>query len=345
MTTINITASGTYHITSGMDNDIMLYTNGSVALAGNLVIDYTTPTNLTKVRIFTNCYFTASKGVTITILGKTYSPELFVAANPITIDGVYMGSAWQVYTNGNINAPQLSYDIITPQYLVAATGTSVDLNDTPKTNRYVITGAGVSISSSYIIQHTGTPIQGQEYEFTYNATVTYASACSVTILGRALTQAEAISGNLLIKAIYRSTTWYVTVSAPLTAQSNSFSLVLNNTQTTGLYTTPQLLITGITGYIISIESAFAKKIGTTTYATNVNLVIQSSGAAPSGLFSNAIVLTDTDGIVRRMDVTATTYGQVVNGANMQVAVTTGNPTNADAACGVKVFGTYRYIAV
>jgi hypothetical protein len=353
MNIIQITDSTTINITPQMGNEIEIYTPSAVALSSNLTIQYSgTPTEGSKIILYCDCIFTGAKGVIVTIFGQVYQLPLFSTANAITMVVIYNG-AWKVYSYGNINVPQLSYDIITPQYFAVTSGNTIDLNDSINTNR-IILGGIASISSSFIIEHTGTPLQGQEYKFTYNALVTYSAACSVTILGRALTQSEALSGNLYINAIYYNSTWYVTVSAPLTTQSQSFSLtVLDSADVAGgqpnvqsLHSSPLPLITGISGYVIFIESAFCEKIGRGAYATNTNLVIVSSGENPLGVFTDThSLLSVRDGEVRPMDRETGLDSCICNGENIILQVYYGNPTGGGTNNGIKVFGTYKYIAI
>lgn len=88
--------------------------------------------------------------------------------------------------------------------LVSGGGT---INLDPATNKkFQYVAGSATLSSSYTIQTSGTPANGDEFWVFYNATMTL-SGNSITIFGETLSAAEALSATILFITKYDGTAW------------------------------------------------------------------------------------------------------------------------------------------
>ena len=113
------------------------------------------------------------------------------------------------------------------------------------------------------------------------------------------------------------------------------------------HTTPVAFgITAPTGYAIELTGGSVKiDYGTTPYATNMTVGIRTVGATDSQL-SSPDVLNATLSCTRKMVVNANftaTDTQLINGADIEFYVPTGNPTSGDSD--ITIFVQYRLIAL
>jgi len=350
MNKITITGTGTYNITEDMGTDIVLYSATQLPLSGDVTIAYSdTPYESLKLNLYMACSFGTTSGVrAITILGTEYQHILFATQNAMEITAIYVGSAWKLYSKASNIVPELATKTQDVEDLVITSGGTVSLIDRKNRLRFNVYGT-LSISSTYEIKyHASTlPRVGEPYEFTYNGVVTYANTgCSVKILGRELTQAEALSGELHITAVYTTASgWSVNVLTEVGTATTDFSVTLTDAEVKALYDTPIKIVTGGTGKIVALETIFVKKVGATVYATNTNLMIMSETATDS-LYENPLILaSDVDGLVQTLTITAPsgTLTPLKAGEDLYVTVETGNPSGGGEGMGLTIFGSYRLL--
>lgn len=346
-------AGGTYNITEEMGKDIILYSASQLLLSNDITIAYSdTPYETQTLNIYMMCSFGTTAGVRgIRVLGTSYQHILFNTQNAMKFTAIYLNSAWKLYATSNNVVPELTAKMEDAESLTVVSNTSIDLSYQLNRQRFTING-DLSIGADFSLTHTSTPRDGQYFEFLYNATVAYTSSAVINILGkRALTAQEAITGNLLITALYTTEQgWNVKVlgeTIPLVATTDvlTFDVSLTNTNTKALNRTPQIIIDGSTGKIPDILSIYAQKIGTTQYATNTTLQVYSFGSSEI-IYSNASLLLLGANAVQGFGVEAIgDTGTLLSGADIMIKLLTGDATGGGTDNGVRIFGTYCYLDV
>lgn len=97
------------------------------------------------------------------------------------------------------------------KYTVVNGGGTVNLDVTrATTTRYVFSGTA-TLAAGYVIQSTGTPLEGMEFDIRWQAVVTTAGSNVVTIFGTALTTVEALK-ELIVNCYYNGSGWKVTIT-------------------------------------------------------------------------------------------------------------------------------------
>jgi len=97
------------------------------------------------------------------------------------------------------------------KYTVTNGGGTVNLDVTRATvTRYVFSGTA-TLGAGYVIQSTGTPLEGMEFAIRWQAVVTTAGANVVTVFGTVLTTAQALS-DLIITVYYNGSAWDVDIN-------------------------------------------------------------------------------------------------------------------------------------
>lgn len=92
---------------------------------------------------------------------------------------------------------------------ITAGGGTINLSvDESTTSRYIFSG-NPTLAASWVIQSTGTPVEGMEFDIRWYAQVIL-NGNNVTIFGQALSQEQAES-NLKITAYYNGSTWDVLI--------------------------------------------------------------------------------------------------------------------------------------
>ncbi len=99
---------------------------------------------------------------------------------------------------------------------LATTGGVIPLEAGVSQGVYILAGTG-TLTGSWSFTSTGTPLDGDTFIFDYNATFT-ASGNTISFFGVSLTDDQALSGSVLVKAIYNSAfaTWRVSVLEDIT---------------------------------------------------------------------------------------------------------------------------------
>jgi hypothetical protein len=90
-------------------------------------------------------------------------------------------------------------------------GGTINLDVTQSTvSRYVFSGTA-TLAAGYVIQPTGTPLEGMEFKIFWQAVVTTAGANTVTVFGTVLTTAQALK-DLIITCYYNGSAWDVDIN-------------------------------------------------------------------------------------------------------------------------------------
>lgn len=351
---LKITASGTYNITENMGSDILLYSTSQISLDNDLTIAYSgTPKQGQKLKIYCSLSLGTRAGVRgVTVLGNAFQHIQFAEYNSFVIEAVYNESAWRIFAIPSIIPNTARQNLQDAESIRITSGTTEEFISRKNRQRIELRGT-TTITSTFEVRYdeSATPVNGQFYEISYNAYVTYGNQGSfVTIFGRNLTQQEALSGDLYITALYTTDSgWVVRISSPAAAtQLVDFSLVITDAQTKALYTTPLDVIVGKTGKLIVPVDVFVKKVGTSAYEKNNKLQLYYNGAS-EGVYSydnNYIMLKTVDGTIQKFDKTgASSSVPYISGANLKVMVADGNPTGGGTGNGLVVFGTYKLVTV
>jgi len=128
----------------------------------------------------------------------------------------------------------------------------------------------------------------------------------------------------------------------VTCLGGSASLTIASADVLTLNTKPITIVGAVAGYAIEVVSASVKiDFNTTAYATNTQLQLLINGAAQYQIvFNNAVLATssDTFNCVGKLAVAGT---NIVENADLQVTVRTGDPTAGDSD--ITVFVNYRLI--
>lgn len=348
MRKINITSSGTYNITENMGSDIALSTSGTVNLSSDLTIAYSsTPYEGLKLNIYALMSLGTTSNVrNVTILGKGYQHILFTSANAVEITAIYLNSAWNVFSKASTLVNENRLQLSDAKAYTISEGNVIELSREKNRQRFVLNGT-LSIGTDATITYTGTPAEGTQYEFYYNSIVTYTNrGCAVEVLGRALTQTEALSGELYITALYTTSNgWEVRVLTGIENTSQEFSVTLTAAEIDKLNSTPVEIISGISNKIIAIENIFGYKNGTTAYTTNVTLELFNTKTTKT-IFDNAQILASiSNGAIYTFDKKAVSSSiDAVSGSGISVRVKTGEVAG-ESSDTVTLFGTYRYLTV
>lgn len=351
---LEVTASGVYNITENMGDEILLYSSETIALNNDLTIAYSdTPAVGQKVKIYCSLNLSTTAGVrTVTILGTSYQHIQFSENNSFVVEAIYNNSLWNVFTLPSIVPNTGRQALQASESIRVETGTTVELIDRKNRQRIELYGT-TTMTSSFILRYDESvlPVNGQYYEISYNAYVTYGNeGTKVTIFGRDLTKMEALSGDLFITALYTTQSgWVVRISSPAqVSQFIDFSLVLTDTQVKALNSTPLTVVSGQTGKLIVPVDIFCKKVGTSAYATNNKLQLYYNGASAGvyGYDNNYILLRATDGAIQKFDKAGSSSSiPYISGAALKVMVADGNPTGGGTNNGLVIFGTYKLVTV
>lgn len=350
---ITITDSSTKSITEEMGRDIVLYSASSVSLTSDISVVYgDTPYEGLSLNIYAMCSFGTSAGVrNVTILGQAYQHIQFTAQNSMSMTAIYLNSAWKVYSNSSNIVNTTFSKLEDVEDLSVATGV-ITLIDRKNRQRFNIYGSTTLTGEMEIKYHASTaPRVGEYYEFTYNGTVTYSGGGNIKILGRNLTAAEALSGELFITALYTTASgWSVKVLsesyiAPAIDGVLDFDITIADADVKKLNGTPVSIITGDDGKIIDILSIYAQKVGTLVYASSTNpLTVYCNGSLES-LYTNIKVFgLGADEIQGFSTEAVGDTETVVVGQNMMMNVPIADPTGGGTGNGLRIFGTYRLIS-
>lgn len=96
------------------------------------------------------------------------------------------------------------------KYTVTNGGGTVNLDVTRQTTvRYVFSGTA-TLAAGYVIQPTGTPAEGMEFDIRWQSVCTTAGANVVTVFGTVLTTAQALA-DLIITCYYNGSAWDVDI--------------------------------------------------------------------------------------------------------------------------------------
>jgi len=122
----------------------------------------------------------------------------------------------------------------------------------------------------------------------------------------------------------------------------SAELTIASADVLTLNSTPLTIVSAVSGYAIEVVSASVKiDFNTTAYATNTQLQLLINGAAQYQIvFNNAVLATssDTFNCVGKLAVAGT---NIVENADLQVTVGTGDPTAGDSD--ITIYVHYRLI--
>jgi len=119
------------------------------------------------------------------------------------------------------------------------------------------------------------------------------------------------------------------------------SLVIPSSEVLQLNSTPQVIVSAQgAGTVIEVVSAFVKvDFNSAAYATNTDLQLMTSKGSIN-LARNTGILLSTSSAIKSF---AVTEGDIIENADLEVTVRTGNPTAGDSD--IEVFVLYRVINV
>jgi hypothetical protein len=194
-------------------SDSLYVVDGTATLTSGYTID-TTGTSVinTVIRILWAASVTLN-GETVTVLGRAMKQQE-VNKDGI-IEATYNGSSWDIVVINDLSGVNLLSGVETTT--LTSGGGTLNLNPDTSENTQVLDGSA-TLSSSWTVQGSGTPVAGDKFTVIYTSTLTV-GANTVTIFGQQLTSSQALAGDLVVTAIYDGTTWQSVVTQNATTTS------------------------------------------------------------------------------------------------------------------------------
>lgn len=122
------------------------------------------------------------------------------------------------------------------------------------------------------------------------------------------------------------------------------SLTIASADVLQLNSTPLTIVSAVAGKVISVlDFSMSQVYGTTPYATNTNLAVKCSGADAGQMQMSAVLAHTISGNWGNWTklTASTAQTQLIENADLQVYVPTGDPTAGDSD--IEVFVLYRLI--